>query len=538
MAHAIVNLRHGSVDAPPGWDVLDAEAVRQAFGRGRLRSAFRRYDKVELAVEDRRALLSPKPVLAARLLARGACAIVDREGVREALTWPRVAVILAAALRDRLLWPSVRRRVQVALETAAAPAPEPIVGTGPPLYLRTDLWYGLLAGGSVGHTAGVIKGLAAGGQAPVLAAPERVPTVPDDIAMLRLQPRERTWPVSDWQLLEFNLDGHDQVLAGWQGPPPRFVYHRHALYSFAGLALARHWGVPLVLEYNGPEVWVADHWGRPLAERSLAEAAERAALRGATLVAVVSEALRDDLVATGLDPARIAVVPNAVDTALYRPDIAAAELRARLGLGDRLVIGFIGTFGPWHGVELLVEAFARLLAADLLARDRLALVLVGDGARMAAVQAATTRHGLQGSVVTAGLVPQEAGPAHLACFDIAVAPTVANPDGSAFFGSPTKLFEYLAMGRPVVASAIGQVTDIVSDGETGLLVPPGDADALARALARLAGDPALRETLGTAARAEALARHGHEARAAALLAALDRALDLPHRQLDPPRRSV
>jgi glycosyltransferase involved in cell wall biosynthesis len=535
VAHAIVNLRHGSVDAPPGWDVLDAEAVRQAFGRGQIRATFRRYDRVELAVEDRRALLSPKPMLAARLMARGDCAIVDRDGARQALTWPRVAAILFTALRDRLLWPSVRRRLKAALDAAAAPEPPPVVGAGPPLYLRTDLWYGLLAGGSVGHTAGVIKGLAAQGLAPVLAAPERVPTVPDDITLMRVQPRERAWPVSDWQLLEFNLDCRDQVLAAWQGPPPRFVYHRHALYSFAGLMLARHWGVPLVLEYNGPEVWVAEHWGRPLAERGLAEAAERASLAGADLVAVVSDALRDDLVATGLDPARIAVVPNAVDTAVYRPDIASAELHAQLGLGDRLVIGFIGTFGPWHGVELLVEAFARLLAADAASRDRLVLLLVGDGARMAAVRAAVARHGLEDAVVTTGLVPQDAGPAHLACFDIAVAPTVANPDGSAFFGSPTKLFEYLAMGRPIVASAIGQVTGIVTDGETGLLVPPGDADALAQALARLAGDAALRARLGTAARAEAVSRHGHEARAADLLAAIDRALGLPHRQLDPPR---
>lgn len=535
VAHAIVNLRHGSVDAPPGWDVLDAEAIRQAFGRGRIRSSFRRYDRVELAVEDRRALLSPKPVLAARLLARGDCVIVDREGTRQAVTWPGVAATFAAALRDRLLWPAVRRRVRAALDAAVATGAPPVLGAGPPLYLRTDLWYGLLAGGSVGHTAGVIKGLAAKGFSPVLAAPERVPTVPDDIALMRLQPRERAWPVSDWQLLEFNLDCCDQVLAGWQGPPPRFVYHRHALYSFAGLILARNWGVPLVLEFNGPEVWVADHWGRPLAERSLAEGAERAALAGADLVAVVSEPLRDDLIATGLDPQRIAVVPNAVDTAVYRPDIASVELRTRLGLGDRRVIGFIGTFGPWHGVELLVEAFARLLAADPALRERLVLLLVGDGARMAAVRAAVARHGLTGSVVTTGLVPQEAGPEHLACFDIAVAPTVANPDGSAFFGSPTKLFEYLAMGRPVVASAIGQVTGIIADGETGLLVPPGDADALSEALARLAGDADLRMRLSVAARAEAVARHGHEARAAALLVAVDHALGLPYRQLDQPR---
>jgi glycosyltransferase involved in cell wall biosynthesis len=362
--------------------------------------------------------------------------------------------------------------------------------------------------------------------------------VPDDIAILPIEPRKRTWPVSDWQLIEFNLDCRDQVLAGWRGPPPRFVYHRHALYSFAGLALARHWQVGLLLEYNGPEIWVADHWGRPLAERSLAEAIERVCLRQADVVAVVSEVLKHDLVASGIDARRIAIVPNAVDTALYRPDISSADLRARFGLGDRLVIGFIGTFGRWHGVELLVEAFARLLAADPLRRDRLALLLVGDGAQMGAVRSEVARHGLDDLVVTTGLVPQDEGPAHLACFDIAVAPTVPNPDGSTFFGSPTKLFEYLAMGRPIVASAIGQVTEFVTDGETGLLVPAGDADALAEALARLAADPALRARLGAAARVEAVQRHGHEARVGKLLQAFERVLELPCSKLDHPARSV
>src|ERR1044072_5846830 len=80
VARAIVNLRHGSVNAPPGSDVLDAEAIRHAFSRGRAWFSLGRYEAVELAVEDRRALLSPKPILAARLLARGDWAIVDRQG--------------------------------------------------------------------------------------------------------------------------------------------------------------------------------------------------------------------------------------------------------------------------------------------------------------------------------------------------------------------------------------------------------------------------------------------------------------------------
>ncbi|HKG77538.1 MAG TPA: glycosyltransferase, partial [Beijerinckiaceae bacterium] len=179
----------------------------------------------------------------------------------------------------------------------------------------------------------------------------------------------------------------------------------------------------------------------------------------------------------------------------------------RHGLGGRLVIGFIGTFGPWHGVEVLAEAFATLLERRADLRERVRLLLIGDGERLSAVRDILGRRQCLGETVMTGLVPQADGPEHLAACDILVVPTVPNADGTPFFGSPTKLFECMAVGRAIAATPVGQVADILDDGRTALLTPPSDADALARALERLVDDPALRASLGQAARAEVMQKH-------------------------------
>ena len=120
---------------------------------------------------------------------------------------------------------------------------------------------------------------------------------------------------------------------------------------------------------------------------------------------------------------------------------------------------------------------------------------------------------------------QADGPAHLAACDILASPHVPNPDGSAFFGSPTKLFEYMAMGRPIVASALEQIADVLSDEETALLVPPGDIDALANALLRLIDTPALGRRLGANAREAALQRHTWQRHTQRILARLEKLVD-------------
>jgi len=266
-------------------------------------------------------------------------------------------------------------------------------------------------------------------------------------------------------------------------------------------------GVPLVVEYNGSEIWMSRHWGRRLAHEKLSERIELLNLRAADLVVVVSAAMKDEVVARGVQKDRVLVNPNGVDANRYSPDVDGSVIRARYGLEDRVAVGFIGTFGPWHGAESLARAYVKLKASHPELADRMRLVMIGDGATLDAVRRILAEGRAAESTVFTGLIPQQEGPVYLAACDVLVSPHVPNPDGTPFFGSPTKLFEYMAMGKGIVASNLDQIGEVLEHEKTALLVPPGDVDALAAAIARLVEDRALRECLGIEARQAALERH-------------------------------
>ena len=265
--------------------------------------------------------------------------------------------------------------------------------------------------------------------------------------------------------------------------------------------------VPLVLEYNGSEVWIGRNWGRRLSHEALSSRIEDLNLLGAHLVVVVSDVMRDELLGRGVRGERILVNPNGVDPDRYRPDVDGSAVRQRYALGDRIVIGFIGTFGPWHGAEVLAEAFGRLLQTDPESYERLRLLMIGDGPGLPEARRCIEAAGVSAATVFTGRTRQEEGPLHLAACDILVAPHVPNADGSRFFGSPTKLFEYMAMGRAIVASDLEQIGQVLEHDRTGWLVPPGDVDGLVEGLLLLATDPARRARLGAAAREVVVARH-------------------------------
>lgn len=526
-----IALTQDAPDAAPGEEVIAHRGARAAFSPRRLHERFLRYSQARLLLDRLDGAFSIKPILATRLCARGAAWIEDREGARETLGWLKVARLAARAARDSRLWPPMRRRIEADLAALETSPHQDAPGAGEGvLYLRADLTFGTRAGGAVGHTASVAAELHRLAGPVLFAASERVPTLPADMETLVLPWAKRWWPTAEWHHAAHNLTILDTLAPRLAARPPRFVYQRHALMSYAGLALARRFGVPLVLEYNGSEIWVARHWGEPLREEALAERAERTALRGADLVSVVSRPLAEEVAAMGVDPARIMVNPNAVDPDLFSPQVDGGAVRRRHGLGDALVFGFIGTFGPWHGAEVLAEAFCDLLAARPDLAPRIRLLLIGDGTRLSAVRRILAERGGLAAAAFTGLVDQHEGPAHLAAADILVSPHVPNPDGTPFFGSPTKLFEYMAMGRPVVASSLGQIAEVLDDGRTALMVPPGDRAALAAAMARLADDAALRARLAAAARAEAVAHHTWRAHVARILARLEELVSAQGRQ--------
>jgi glycosyltransferase involved in cell wall biosynthesis len=274
---------------------------------------------------------------------------------------------------------------------------------------------------------------------------------------------------------------------------PGFIYERYSLWGTAGERLARKRSIPLVLEVNSPLAYEEQKYRDGSLFPSLARRAERRIWQRADLLVAVSKAFCSHFEDAGVAQDKIRILPNAVDRSLIRPDLDGASLPGRLKLDGQFVVGFLGSFKAWHGVGLLFRAFAQLRRKDASYH----LLLVGDGPMRAALEDEARRSGLQDSVTFVGSVPHEEVPRYLAIMNVAVAPY---PPLEEFYYSPLKLYEYMAAGRAIVASKIGQVGEVLSDGLTALLYDPGDDEALIGCLQRLRGDENLRKELGKNAR--------------------------------------
>lgn len=293
------------------------------------------------------------------------------------------------------------------------------------------------------------------------------------------------------------------------------VYERYSLFSTAGAELAQRLGVPLVMEVNAPLLSEqAEH-------RSLhdVEGARRATVEGlaaASVVSCVTEAVAGwvaGLVAPGgsARAPKVIVTPNGVNTQRF-----GGESRSRTP-GRPFTVGFLGTLKPWHGTDLLLEAFAAAAGDD---PDGWRCEILGDGPQREQLKQLADQLKVSDRVRFHGALAPAQVPAVLAHWDAAVAPYPAEADDHQHYFSPMKVYEYLAAGLPTVASAVGELPHLINHGATGLLVPGSNISALAAALAQLAADEPLRSRLGQAARAEALAQHDWQQRAAAVLEAV------------------
>jgi glycosyltransferase involved in cell wall biosynthesis len=286
--------------------------------------------------------------------------------------------------------------------------------------------------------------------------------------------------------------------------PFDMIYERYSLWSDAGVRAARTLGVPLIVEVNAPMLLEQEQYRR-LALHQRAQEIERSVLGQADGLVCVSSAVRHYAISKGAKPGRAIVMGNAVDTARFHAAVPPMDFGMPEGA---FVIGFSGSLKRWHGVGVMMDAFRIVLRRAPHAR----LLVVGEGPERGWIEGFARGAGIEHAVTMAGWVGHSEMPAALTAIDVALAPY---PETEDFYFSPLKVFEYLAAGRPMVASRIGQIAEVIKHEETGILTPPGNAEALAEAVLSLMAEPLRMRRLSDAAALEG-ARHswGRNARQA------------------------
>jgi glycosyltransferase involved in cell wall biosynthesis len=344
--------------------------------------------------------------------------------------------------------------------------------------------------------------------------------------------RRRLYLFRECQSLSYNLRFALHVWLRFRGRMPRMLYQRHGRFVFVGALLSWLTRTPLVLEYQSSEVWLAKNWD-PARFRPWLRLCEELSIMASSQIIVLSEALREELLARGYPAQRIIINPAAVDPERFCPACGGEKVRQQLGLAPHhTLVTFSGSFSYYHGVSVLAHAITSLLKRrnEGPVFENLRFMLIGDGLLRAETEEALSRVEGSESVIFTGLVLHTSVPRYLDASDILVSPQIPNADGQPFFGSPTKLFEYMAMEKAIVASDMDQLSSVLSHGNTAWMVTPGSDTELANAIEYLARRSELRNVLGRNARAAALQSHTWRQNALRVLSQTDLALGTDRRE--------
>jgi len=288
--------------------------------------------------------------------------------------------------------------------------------------------------------------------------------------------------------LSYNLVGYTALARALRQFKPHFIYERYALNTVAGAwASARH-GVPLLLEVNSPLADEKHALGQLLLYRT-SQRLERYVLRAAARVLAVTDVLAAMLRKSAqLGPERVVVVHNGADPAMASVgDATAAKAECGWQAGD-VVLGSVGFFREWHGVDTLLRAVAALDG-----RPTTRVLLVGDGPAVPGLRRLTESLGLTRTVAFTGSVPHDRIGHYLSAMDAVVIPRAVE------YASPLKLFEYMAAGKAIAAPRQANLLEVLTEGVDALCFAPENLPELTDAVRRIVADCAFRRRLGAEA---------------------------------------
>jgi glycosyltransferase involved in cell wall biosynthesis len=278
-----------------------------------------------------------------------------------------------------------------------------------------------------------------------------------------------------------------------------FVFQHLHDFNYSASIVKRKTGIPTLIHVDSIELWVKKNWGKLYFEKLL-KWAEEIQWEYCDAILTISNVVKRDLVRFGVDEKKIFVNPNGVNPDVFHPNISGERIKEKLDLQKNYVIGFTGTFGQWHGVEVLAKAAKYIVKAIPNAK----IIFIGDGLLRPRVEQIIKDDNVEKNCILTGMLPFNEMPEYLAACDVLVSPTVNNDDGSETFCSPIKLFEYMAMAKPIVGSAVGQLNDVIKPGFNGLLFEEKNLEDFTSQIEYLFKNPDKASEMGINARKDAI----------------------------------
>lgn len=276
-----------------------------------------------------------------------------------------------------------------------------------------------------------------------------------------------------------------------------FVWEQHDLFPGPGYSISRRLKVPFILFVHAPVVWETRKWGvnRHFYGGALESLIEERSLKRADLVVCVSDMVAERLISMGIKKEKILITPTGVDPDVF--DSVNESYRNNLCIGDNLVIGWIGSFRSFHGLDILLKAFKTIKNKY----SKVSLLLVGDGPLRKEMEQLAIELGIASSTLFVGKKTFLEIPSFINLFDIAV---VSSNSADNFHYSPQKLREYLIAGVATVAPSSGEIPTAFEDGQHVLLYKTGDPIEMEQRILTLLKDGSLRKELGVAGKEHVL----------------------------------
>ncbi|MEE4311953.1 MAG: glycosyltransferase family 4 protein [candidate division KSB1 bacterium] len=283
---------------------------------------------------------------------------------------------------------------------------------------------------------------------------------------------------------------------------PDMIIARLDVHVYSPVVLAKKFDIPFLIEIDSPrsyeKIKYQTHYKM---SKSMLRWMELKFVRSGVAGFTVSNQIKQHFVDRGIEDSFIEVIPNGADPDRFSPEVPSTKIDEKYGLHDSTVVGFVGSFIFWHGIENLTSIIQSITGKY----GHVKFLLVGQGGPLEGyLKKFIADNNLNDRVILTGHVPHDEVPAYISAMDIVLAPY---PEMDFFYYSPVKIYEYMSCGKPVVSSRIGQIAEIIDDRVTGFLTTPNHIEKISEVICELVEDNQLREKVGVAARSEILKNH-------------------------------